>query len=381
MELQVRKATWLELFYDLVFVVAIAKAVHTLGHAHEGHIPIDLYGKYILIMVPLWWAWTGHTLFSNRFDTDDTLQRLMTLAQMACAASMALFISADFEPNYRGFLLSYVALRGLLVLMYWRASVTSKIGAILARYLAHAFTFGLLISLSSLFFDTPWNYVVMYAGIFVDILMPLVLRGHLVRFPVQSHHLPERFGLLTIILLGESVASLVSTLVGVPLTTETQIAAFAGFIWIAAIWWIYFENLEHRIYGRALGTGQTVIYLHLVIYIALGGIANAIRFAVDPALTLSDYKWLAGASTIVFVIALEWLHLTYHQKIERGAVLRHGAALLSFVIGAIWISPSSLVIVILIAAIFAAYAVVDAKRRHMSPPSRSTLAGVQDSSD
>lgn len=366
MEVQIRKATWLELFYDLVFVVAIAKAVHTLGHAHEGHIAAALYGKYVLIMVPLWWAWTGHTLFSNRFDTDDTLQRLMTLAQMACAASMALFISPDFEPNYRGFLLSYVALRGLLVLMYWRASATSKHGAILARYLARAFTFGLLISLSSLFFDTPWNYVVMYAGIFVDILMPLVLRGHLARFPVQSHHLPERFGLLTIILLGESVASLVSTLAGVPFTAHAQIAALAGFIWIAAIWWIYFENLEHRIYGRALGTGQAVIYLHLVIYIALGGIANTIRFAVDEALTLSEYKWLVGASTVMFVIALEWLHLTYHQKIERGAVLRHGAALLSLVIGAIWISPSSLVIVVLIAAIFVAYAVVDAKRRHMS---------------
>ena len=94
----------------------------------------------------------------------------------------------------------------------------------------------------------------------------------------------------------------------------------------AAIWWIYFENLEHRIYGRALGTGQTVSYLHLVFYIALGGIANTIRFAVDQALTLFEYKWLAGASTVVFVIALEGLHLTYHQKSERGAVLRHGAA-------------------------------------------------------
>ena len=50
---------------------------------------------------------------------------------------MALFISVDVEPNYRGFLLSYVALRGLLGLMYWRASATSKNGAVLARYLAH----------------------------------------------------------------------------------------------------------------------------------------------------------------------------------------------------------------------------------------------------
>ena len=87
-----------------------------------------------------------------------------------------------------------------------------------------------------------------------------------------------------------------------------------------------------------------MIYLHLVIYVALGGIANTIRFAVDPALTLSDYKWLAGVSAVVLVIALIWLHVTYHQKAGRGAVLRNGAILLCFIIGALWISPSSVAV-------------------------------------
>lgn len=63
----IRKATWLELFYDLIFVVATAKAVHTLGHAHHGQIQLETHFKYVLIMVPLWWAWTGHPLFANRY--------------------------------------------------------------------------------------------------------------------------------------------------------------------------------------------------------------------------------------------------------------------------------------------------------------------------
>ena len=125
-EQTVRKATWLELFYDLVFVVAIAKAVHALGHAHEGHIPAEYYAKYVLMMVPLWWAWTGHTLFANRFDTDDTLQRLMTFGQMACAISLAVFVDPDFDEHYRGFLFSYAAFRGLLVLMYLRSTATAR---------------------------------------------------------------------------------------------------------------------------------------------------------------------------------------------------------------------------------------------------------------
>ena len=359
----VRKATWLELFYDLVFVVAIAKAVHALGHVHDGHIPAEYYVKYVLMIVPLWWAWTGHTMFANRFGTDDTLQRLMTFAQMACAISLAVFIDPDFDQHYRGFLFSYAAFRGLLVLMYWRAIVTVKKNAEVARYLANGFTAGVLISLSSLFFDGYLKYFVLYAGIGVDILVTFVGRGRLKHAPVQSHHLPERFGLLTIILLGESVASLVSSLDTVGVSIKTFLAGFAGFVWTGSIWWVYYANLENRIYGRSLGTGQATIYWHLMIYIFLGGIANTIRFAIDPTLALINYKLLAGVSTVGFVVALELLHHSYHSTAERTPLLRNAAIVIVLVIAGITLSPSSLITLLVMAAVFVAYALLDAARR------------------
>lgn len=147
---------------------------------------------YVLIMIPLWWAWTGHTLFANRLDNDDVFQRLMTLAQMAAAASLSVFIDPDFDPNYHGFLLSYVAIRGLLVLMYGRAAMLAE-GACkdVAKFLAVGFSAGLLISLSSLLFEGPWKYTVLYLGIIVDILFPLVGRRYLARAPVESHLLRQ----------------------------------------------------------------------------------------------------------------------------------------------------------------------------------------------
>jgi len=359
----VRKATWLELFYDLVFVVAIAKAVHALGHAHDGSIPAEYYAKYVLMMVPLWWAWTGHTLFANRFDTDDTIQRLMTFAQMACAISLAVFIDPNFDEHYHGFLFSYAAIRGLLVLMYWRSTATAKTNVDVARYLAIGFTAGVLVSLSSLLFDGVLRYVILYAGIGVDILVTVFGRDRLKRAPVQRHHMPERFGLLTIILLGESVASLVSSLDGVGVSNQAVLAVFAGFVWTGAIWWIYFENLEGRIYGRSLGTGQATIYWHLLIYVFLGGIANTIRFAIDPVLTLISYKLLAGISTVGFVVALELLQHTYHSKSERLPLLRNAAFVIVLVIAVIAISPSILITLLAIAAVFVAYAALDAARR------------------
>ena len=106
---------------------------------------------------------------------------------------------------------------------------------------------------NTVLFDGDLKYVILYAGIGVDILVTVTGRDRLKRAPVQGHHMPERFGLLTIILLGESVASQVSSLDGVGVSSQAVLAVFAGFAWTGAIWWIYFENLEHRIYGRSFG--------------------------------------------------------------------------------------------------------------------------------
>ena len=56
----VRKATWLELFFDLIFVVAVAQATHALGHVHHGHLEAVSYLKYVLIMLLLWWVWKSY---------------------------------------------------------------------------------------------------------------------------------------------------------------------------------------------------------------------------------------------------------------------------------------------------------------------------------
>lgn len=100
-----------------------------------------------------------------------------------------------------------------------------------------------------------------------------------------------------------------------------------------------------------------------MIYIFLGGIANTIRFAIDPALTLIDYKLLAGISTVGFVVALELLQHTYHSKSERAPLLRNAAFVVALVIAVIAISPSSLITLLAMAAVFVAYAALDEVRR------------------
>ncbi len=279
-----KRANWLELLFDLIFVYAVSKATHILAHVENGHLGMAPYITFILVMVPIWWAWTGHTLFATRFDTEDSGQKLLTLSQMLAVVFWTSFINADFDGYYRGYLLFYVLIRVLLILMYWRVTKFNPLSIPIAKQLGAGFSIGILVALGSLFFEPPTRYIILYAGIGIEIITPLLCRKALKRVPVKSHHLPERYGLLTIILLGESVIIIAVKLNEISWGISSVSAAISGFILLSTIWWMYFTLMESYLLGRALHTGQRIIYGHLFIYLGLSAVAVFIGFSIKPEL-------------------------------------------------------------------------------------------------
>ncbi|MBT3306138.1 MAG: low temperature requirement protein A [Alphaproteobacteria bacterium] len=304
----IKRASWLELFFDLVFVFAIAKATHVLAYLHDGHVAWSQYGIFLLIMIPIWWAWTGHTMFATRFDTEDTGQRLLTLAQMLAAVFLAAFVNPDFDSNYHGFLFSYVAIRVLLIFMYARAASLLPEAGVISKRLSIGFSLGLLVALGSLFVDPPWRYVVLYTGFAIEIVSPLFSRKALKEIPVNAHHMPERFGLLTIILFGESVVAIAAKLGEQSWSPLTPLAAVNGFVVMTAAWWLYFDAHEERVIGQDLGAGQRILYGHLGIYCGLSILSAAIGFAISGELGIVDHAWMIGIGLVVFLGAMIFIH-------------------------------------------------------------------------
>ncbi len=318
----IKRANWLELFFDLVFVFAVAKATHVLAHLHDGHVAWSQYGVFLLIMIPVWWAWTGHTMFATRFDTEDTTQRFLTLSQMLAAVFLAAFINPDFDSNYHGFLSSYVAIRALLILMYVRAAHLIPEAGPISRYLGIGFSLGLVVALCSLLIDPPWRYAVLYAGITIEILAPLFSRSVLKMIPVNAHHMPERFGLLTIILFGESVVAIAAKLGDQAWATLTPFAAVNGFVVMCAAWWLYFDTHEERAIGKVTGTGQKIIYGHLGIYSGLSIISTSIGFAVSGDLNTADHAVMTAIGLMMFIGSMVFLHSTaiFASVTQRNAI-------------------------------------------------------------
>ncbi|MDM0116584.1 low temperature requirement protein A [Variovorax sp. J22R133] len=105
-----RRATWLELFFDLIFVVALHAAGEILIEAHEGHIGSQQ---------PLWWIWAGHTIYANRFDTDSRQHRLSTLLIMFLLIVISAQSSAGAQEHYALAVACYCGARAIIAAMYF----------------------------------------------------------------------------------------------------------------------------------------------------------------------------------------------------------------------------------------------------------------------
>lgn len=326
------RVSWLELFYDLVYVIVIARLAHLVTHGHDGHIGLSEFLVFIALFIPVWWAWTGHTLYATRFYDDSVVDRLLTLGQMFLVTLMALFITDAFHGEGQMFAIIYAAIRGLLVVMYLRVWLLNKDLRPVTSCLVSGFSIGAALWLTSAFLPAPWMYGLWAAGLLIDFITPFRCRPLLKIASVHKHHLPERFGLLTIILLGESVASLTSALSPTDLTLEVMCIALLGFISLSAVWWHYFEVIERVVTDRELGAAHLIIYGHLPIFIGLALFASAIRQNIVGNLLIPDVVLLFSVSMTLYLLPVLLIAQQAQEKHERWPLRRNTLLLITALI-------------------------------------------------
>jgi len=234
------RVTWLELFFDLIFVAAVAQVAEPLRE----HYSVGEVLRLIPLFVLIWWAWTGHALFSTRFDGDDVAQRVLTLLQMFAVAAMAANAKEALDSRASaGFAAAYAAVRLVLVGQYFRARRVPGAGPLATRYLVGHGIAAVVWLISSLL--PPPGRFWLWAGAFViDLSTPWFALRHSVRVPPDASHLPERFGLFVLILLGDSV---VAVMQGMESQEEwapgAAASAFLGMSILFVLWWWYFEGV------------------------------------------------------------------------------------------------------------------------------------------
>jgi low temperature requirement protein LtrA len=309
-----RRATWLELFYDLVFVVAIAQLAHKLN---EDVSLLGFFG-FVALFIPVWWSWVGAAFYANRFDTDDISHRLLTALQMLAVAALAINVHHGLDESSAGFALSYAAVRTVLVVEYLRAGKHVAAARSLTKRYARGFGIAAAIWLLSAFVPIPVRFGFWVVGLIVDFATPIFAGRLHSQLAPHAAHLPERFGLFTLIVLGESIVAVVNSVAEREWNLQSAIAAAFGFSIAFSFWWLYFDNLDASAIGAARTTDrvniyQLWLYAHLPLVIGLTatgvGIEQMILSKSNISLSSAEHWLLYGAAILCF-LALSAIHYT-----------------------------------------------------------------------
>jgi low temperature requirement protein LtrA len=331
-----RSATVLELFFDLCFVVAVAQAASALhDQIAENHVGDGVVG-YAMVFFAIWWAWMNFTWFASAYDTDDVPYRLTTLVQIAGALILAAGVpDAMIGGDLTVITLGYVVMRLAMVTQWLRAAGSDPPHRRSSlRFAAGVAAVQVGWVLRLLLPEGPG-----YAGFLVLAAAELAVPIWAERAaPTSWHprHIAERYGLFTLIVLGECVLS--STLaIEAALAEDAALADLAttaagGLLTVFAMWWLYFAKEAHELL-TSLRAGIVWGYGHYLVFASAAAVGAGLAVNVDAVTHHAAIGPRAAAASFTIPVALFLLAVwalqvaPHHLGRWTGAVVPAAAAL------------------------------------------------------
>ena len=274
-----RTATPLELFYDLIFVVAIAHVAaafhHDVANNHIGHGVVS----FIMVFMAIWWAWNQYTWFASSFDNNSVRFRLATLWQMIGALVIAAGVDNAFNADFTIVIIGYVIIRSSAILLWLRvASDVPKFKTTGRRYAV-----GILLCqigwITQNFFE--FSYLIIGLLMVAEFMVPYYAESH-TQTHFHSEHIEERFGLLTIIVLGESILASTNSFKSLieHFSFDLLLVAIGCLLTLFGIWWLYFNtSVEHKLRNKEIAFQWG--YGHYIIFGSAAAIGALVSVNVD----------------------------------------------------------------------------------------------------
>lgn len=310
-----RVATPLELFVDLASVIGIAAAAAGLHHAlAEAHYKEGLF-VFGISFFAIWLAWLNYTWFASAFDDGSLSFKLATFVFLSGSLVMAAGVT-EFTGKHviRTMVLGYVIMRLAMVYLWYAAARGS------AAHRTTCLRYGTSILVVQVYWVILgfflWDWTLPVIGLFaVGALIELVIPFWAERAgmtPWHRHHMIERYGLLTIIVLGETLLSTSFALRETFNAGEVDISlislAISAAIITFAMWWLYFSREDH-LQGRESWRVFTWGYGHIPVFAGAAAVGGAVAATIDMLThhahaPLAAGHWAIAISVAVFLVGL-----------------------------------------------------------------------------
>jgi low temperature requirement protein LtrA len=305
-----RKISWLELFYDLVYVAAIAQLTHHIAeHPSWGAIAYSF-----LLFCLFFWSWVNGSQYYDLHGTDSIRTRLFTFSQMLAVAAAAITIGDAFEGFHRSFAISFSFIQIIITYLWWSVGLYDPTHRVFNKFFTLNYLLAFILLVISVYTAYETAISLWIVALILNLTPPLTGARTIVRVLksrgqifTASATLVERFGLFTIIVLAESV---LGTVTGISEVKDKHPAAWIAFILgilIAFLLWsLYFDMTSEQETKKGYSYMQWMIFLHFPLLAALSIVGACIKvILVNINLPLGDeIKWMfcAAIATILIMI-------------------------------------------------------------------------------
>jgi low temperature requirement protein LtrA len=316
-----RRVTFLELFFDLVFVVVISQLAERLAE----HPTLAGVGWFAFLFYVVWTPWLNGTTYHDLHGTDDVSMRVFTFAQMLAVASMAAFIAEVPGRGSAGFALGYAAQNLVLVIMWFRTGLHDPAHRRGSIPYSSAYLVATVLFAVSAGVDEPVRYWLWVAGLGTQIAGQVI--GFRLWTPPASQTgdavipaspvLIERLGLFVIIVLGEVIVGAVNGMARtVPVDPQGLAIGLEGVVVAIGLWWIYFDLVSNR--PPVSRKTQVWLYLHLPLVISMAAGGAGVLATVQAAGALPDaVRWLLVGSLATAVASVAAITATLEVRHAR----------------------------------------------------------------
>lgn len=297
-----RKVSWLELFFDLFFVVAVASVSHNLAK------DISLNGviNFVLSFIPIWWVWIGATYYNERFETYGIENRIFTFLLMIPIAGLAIFSENFFSYNFEKYAISYLLARLIIIFLWARAGYHNLGFRKTSYYYIIGFLLGLIFLITSIFLKDEFRFIMFGIALFVEMYTPILTTKLMKSLPnFTRSKLPERFGLFIIIVLGEMI---VGTITGLKEAGYYNIKELISGILCIAIgfgfWWIYFDFVGRRVFKKNIYSVLFWSYLHLPLVLGITCLGAGLSSTIEhkDEILIHNHQLISLGAAFVFLI-------------------------------------------------------------------------------
>ena len=304
-----RASTPLELLFDLCFVVAVAQVATQLHHGiGSGHFGAAVLG-YLMVFFGIWWAWMNFTWFASAYDTDDVPYRLLTLVQIAGVLVMAAGIPAAFDNyDFTTVTIAYVIMRIALITQWLRAAFNLRSAhSVALRYAigVGVCQLGWLIRLALPF---PFSNIGFAVLILAELMVPAWAERRGNSTPWHPGHITERYGLFTLIVLGECVSAatiaMQTAINDHGFSVALLLVALGALLLVFTVWWSYFKHEAADGIRVSFGSALTWGYGHYLIFAAIAALGAGLGVVIDALGQPGEIAAQAAAFAVAIPLAV-----------------------------------------------------------------------------